>query len=249
MEEKQSPRIPFEKIGEAIKQFGKSAAAAPVLESHWYIVVVGNIDFRQHTPLWYKLIDAINEDEFKSAEATFSVNPPPQMMGFRFDVQDFSLNCGPDRWEISTKNKAKRSRLIDVASIVFKRLWEISIVAYGFHSQLNFPTNKSDVRRFLAEIMSSAGWGFRELTEDAECQYTVKNGAGDHSTAAIANVMGSPLKKSDLVLTYVREYSIGQQTSHYDLGELLRPKAEPGWAEADDFGIDFVKKINDFRKD
>jgi hypothetical protein len=246
--EDKKPSIPsFEQIGEAIKQFGKGAiATAPVLESHWYIVVVGNIDFRQHTPLWYSLIGAINEQEFGQAQKTFLVNPPPTMIGFRFDVGDFSLNCQPDRWEIASKYRQKRDRMIDVASLVFKKLWEISVRAYGLHSQLNLPTEARDAQRVLSERMSLTGLGFPDFKDSVECQYVLKNEAKDHSSATVINITGSPLKKSDIVLTYVQEYSVAQQPGYYDIGEMIRPKAEPGWQSADDFGATIVGKINGF---
>jgi hypothetical protein len=248
VENQKPPVIPFEKIGEEIKKFGKAAAVAPVLESHWYIVVIGNIDFRQHNPLWYKLIGAINDDEFLRGQKTFVINPPPSGVGFRFDVGDFSLHCGPDRWEIASKYVAKRARMIDIATLVFKKLWEISVGAYGFHSQLNLPTEAPDVQQILYRRMLASNLNLPDFSDKVECQYMLKNEVRDHSSATIIQMNGSPLKTSDLIFTYVQEYSVGQQIGYYDIGEIMRPKAEPAWQKADDLGASVVQKINEFSR-
>jgi hypothetical protein len=244
--EAQKPIPTFEQIGETIKQIGKSVPMPPVafsLESHWYLVVAGHIDYRQHTPLWYKLIDAINDEEFENAKRTLLFNPPPTMIGIRFDAGDFSLNCQPDRLELATKYKAKRSRLIDVASLVFKKLWEITTIAYGFHSQLVLPTRLSDAPRTLYERMSPANIGLSDFNDRIDIEYKVKNTKSD-SSATLITVGGSPFSRSDIILTCVKEYAVGEQKGYYDISDLMRPKAEADWQAADDLGVVIVNTID-----
>ena len=112
----------LERIRSAVEQAGalvlpKPEIVIPVPATDlWQIVVIGAIDTRQHSPQWYRIIEAITDNELKSAMTTlagviFPVLPtsmtlgvpPPPAFG-QFDVGPFAISVVPDKWTVNVQS-------------------------------------------------------------------------------------------------------------------------------------------------
>jgi hypothetical protein len=239
----------FEEALESVRQFGKTTAAvAPKLETFWQIVVVGHIDFRQHTPFWYKQIEALSEEEFKQAEKSFSPGMfvgGPAGLGFRFNAGTFMVTCTPDRWEIATTNREHQTRIVDILALVFdSKLFELSVFAFGINTHLVLSTKSSDARKFFARKMVNARLGLLppDDPDETEGNFTYKRVSKNGTT--LIHLYGSPLKKSDAIAFYNLEFQVPKQGGYFHLGNLVRPKVSPSWQEAEDFGSRLLYEIN-----
>jgi len=112
----------------------------------WHIAVRGNLDLRQHHPAWYKLIGCISDSELSEGLTSLQSIAFPVLHGgvMQFDVGDFAINVIPDRWMIQTITEANCDKIIKVASIVFEKLSEISLTAYGIHKNYDLGVREAN---------------------------------------------------------------------------------------------------------
>jgi len=229
----------------AIRSFSEFAATIP-FENFWNIVILGEIDYRQHSPVWYDLIGVLNKEERVRADKSFLASLGPSMGTpvFRFDIGLFSIVCLPDRWEILTKDRQQQKRIVDVACLVFKKLWEIPVTTVGFNSQVVLKTKFKNAQEILAEKMRRAGLGFPQLKGKPDSQFVFRN-TGEASSTVI-NLIGSSLNASDVILSYNREFPIRPKfkEGYYDAAEWIVPNAQTSWAEADEVGNGVLHALN-----
>jgi hypothetical protein len=245
MERKNTPHpVPSDLIKQA------AAGALPSLASNaptptaahpievWQIVVVGNIDLRQHHPYWYRQIEAITESEMaaaiKSLQALIVPTPPgapPQATFLQFDIGEFIVNVIADRWIIQTDKEAVCPRMVAVASLVFKKLWEISITAFGVNRTWTLKLSTVTAAQFLGDRLrqtdlalpagkSSGQFFFADIAADFTTNYTL---------------LPSPVNDKSLLVTYNRHHAIVKaagKPNYFDLGDLINGCAESDWKSA-----------------
>src|SRR5258708_407316 len=127
------------------------AESTPVRASHFSIVALGPMNPRLHHPLWYKVIGAISEDEQAAALAAPNLVVLPPLS--RFEVSGITIGCQENRWEISTEQSSLRSRIKDIACLVFQKLFETPIQLFGFNNNFQMETSVPNVRKCLSEVI------------------------------------------------------------------------------------------------
>lgn len=207
----------------------------------WQIVVIGHIDFRQHTPVWYGQIGAIDEIEKKAASQSFTIDGPLPLT-FEFDTGKFRVKCMQDRWEIFTGQQDQKSRIIEVADVVFKKLNEMHVTAFGMNTQQPIRTKHKDVAKRLADLVIGAGIGLPRFANEREANIALKNVTGDDS--AVINVARSPAEATDLMVMYNREHRIVNVKGYFDLGDMIRERANDAWQEGEKAARNVLKSFD-----
>jgi hypothetical protein len=216
----------------------------------WQIVVVGMIDVRQHHPLWYELIGCISPAEkiagLKSQVAIVLPSAPGMPMQgtlMQFDVGGFAIICTPDKWTIQTSDDANRSRILTIATTIFRKLNEISIVAYGINRTMSVDTGKTSGKQFLSDKVAGIGLGLER--GNSECQIVYTTHLGDSDTTV--QIAPSSVGERGLHVFYNRNHPIGPQVGYYDLGDMLILNGENDWKMAEKYRKDLIAFVDGSR--
>ena len=217
-------------------------------DEHWQIVVTGTIDTRQHSPNWYRLIECISEAELEEAKKTLTVVQVPipapatgvgrQPNVCQFDTGQFAIIVVPDRWIIQTIHEHQRARIAEVASIVFRRLNEIYVSAFGVNRLRAVRTHPLLSKQFLADRLARTGLAFPAGKGSGQVTYTLNGDVDTNIT-----VFPSPVEEHRLTVTYNRHHQIIPQEGYYDVGEMITKSAEPDWASAADYASQLTEEI------
>src|SRR6266436_391884 len=121
------------------------------------IVALGSMNPRLHHPLWYRIIGAITEEEEALATASPNLVVIPPLA--RFEVAGITIACQENRWEISATQPALRTRIRDVAALVFKKLYETPIQTYGLNNNFEIETGIAKVSKCLGDLFLSLDLG------------------------------------------------------------------------------------------
>ena len=208
----------------------------------WQIVVTGTIDPRQFGPLWFQLIGCINEQEFLAAQRSLVVvGIPPQgqsplPMGAippinlcQFDVGPFAVIVTADRWTIQTASEDQRGRILDVTVVVFRKLNEIYVNAFGVNRLFGVSTSTSTAKEFLASKVAAADFGLPEGNAESQISYTQHRPDFD----TMIQLTASPLDPRRVNILYNRHHPIKTPAQGYfDVGEMLIDVAESDWNSA-----------------
>lgn len=243
----------YDRIADAMSNVGLPSlqqmippAAPPEPVDIWQIVVVGTIDARQHHPQWYRMIGCIDDGELKAALSTLAMGVIPTSPGMpvqvsvcQFAVRSIILIVQPDRWVIQTFDKDQCNRIIEVASLVFRTLNEIGIVAYGINKLWGLKLGRLSARRFLTDKLAAADLALP--TGDTEATITYAQHSPDFSDTVIQL---SPLAGNEqwLTIAYNRNHSVAEKnkkagvTGYFDLGKMILDDAQSDWQVASDYG-------------
>jgi hypothetical protein len=202
----------------------------------WQIVVAGNMDPRQHVPQWYQLIGCINSDETKAGVATFGLGVQSE---FLFDVGAFAISVDAHKWTISSIHPENRARMVQIASVVFDRLKELAIPAYGINRWIILKPGMSRPDRIVANMIAEAAMGFSR--GEATCQIDFRKTEDKFET--YVKVAPSVIALDELVVIYNRHHPIPPQSGYYDVGPMIQRDAEPAWQAADEYGHAFSERL------
>ncbi|HEX4125660.1 MAG TPA: hypothetical protein VHY37_13105 [Tepidisphaeraceae bacterium] len=223
---------------------GISATPMAVPVDARQVVVVGNIDPRQHHPYWYRQIDVITDDELALGLKTLvAVVPPPtpgasQASFVQFDVGAFTIIVVPDKWTIQTIVEANRSRMLDVVSLVFdKKLYELPISAFGINRNWTVKLESITASQFLGDKLLETDLALPRGNAGGQLSFT------NHSAEFDTNytLLPSPENEKWLHIAYNRHHPIQKGTGkphYFKLGDLIKDKAELDWQSAVQYGLD-----------
>ena len=216
---------------------------APSFPNAWHIVVVGNIDPRQHHPMWYGLIGCLSESEIKEAMPTIDAG----MNYWAFNCHAYRIIAQYNKWEISTTAKDNVPRIKEVACRVFSRLFEITIAAIGVNAQFHIETKAPDVREILRNKVLGTNLGFSGH-KDADSQIVYRWNDGTYTTAWLVCPSLSGL--NTIYIAQDKQYKIQKTDAGPDgffkFEEILHRFAEKAWQEAELFGEAVSEKLDHF---
>lgn len=98
------------------------------------IVVLGAMNPSIHHPSFYLSIGAISKGAAEKALRSPTVLCTPQAA--RFDLNDISMICMLDRWQISSSNESDLAEITDIAQRVMKTLYHTPVASFGFNLDL-----------------------------------------------------------------------------------------------------------------
>ena len=125
-----------------------------------------------------------------------------------------------------------RQRIVEVAAIVFTKLNEIFVSAYGVNRFFDVTTTRASAKQLLARKLISAGLALPEGNAEAAINF-VHHDAGFDTSIQIQ----SPEDKRLSVLHNRHHQSPFASTvaGYFDLGKELRDHAELDWTAADEY--------------
>lgn len=224
---------------------GLSVPVLPPPPDSWQIVVVGNIDPRQHHPTWYRQIGGISDGEFALAMKTLTGFIPPPMPGtsptsfVQFDTGDFALAVVGDRWTIQTTAEAGRRRMLDVVSLVFdEKLFELSITAFGINRNWTVKLESMTASQFLGHRLQETNLAFPKGNGTGGPIF-FSNPSGEFDTTYTI----SPMLNNEkwLQVAYNRHHPIPKSAGkpfYFALGEMVKGNAESDWQSAVQYGLE-----------
>jgi hypothetical protein len=225
------------------------AAAAPQPIELWQLVVTGNIDARQHHPLWYHIIECINKDELEYAKQTLVAVGLPTVVGqatmsqtsmCQFDAGPFSVITVADKWTIQTAKRENCGRMINVASVVFKKLNELYVSAYGVNKLFDLKLSSTTSGQFLSDRISSAGLAIKKGKGSGQITHTQNLNGSD----VLIQLSQSPTGDRWLHVLHNRHHPLVYDEAKYiDLGELLNQNAESDWSSASQYGSELAEQL------
>jgi len=212
----------------------------------WQIVVVGNIDFRQHHPYWYKYIGCLTDAELVVANKSLTAlpnilgqNPPGGLV--QFDAGAYSLTVVSDKWMIQTTIESNVGRIVDVVSVVFdKRLDDTGVNAYGINKIWCAKLAGITAKQLLANKLSATDLALPKGNAEANLVY---NRHFEDSSTAI-HLSPSVFGDGYLLVMYNRHHPIEKQPEgfhRFDLGKLVKENADSDWKSA----ADYAAELND----
>ena len=200
--------------------------ASPPREAY-YVVVSGAMNTQIHHPQWYRIIGAIDEAELQA-----SLRNPTNFTGAALSVVQFgapalTVTCQPGAWWIHSSDANQWARMIDVTALVFARLKETPVTAYGFTSQLHIDTVAPDTKSVLAESILGMKLGFpggSGKSAGSNIALTVT----DEDAVVNTSIQPSILSERAIFLNLNCQYSspTAAAPGYFDLGVLLKGRFE-----------------------
>lgn len=188
------------------------------------IVVVGGMNPRVHSALFYRTINLISDDELRAAHAaqTTIILPQTAQLDLAADVR---VVCLPDRWQISTPNEERTARILEVASAVHRALDHTPVLGFGFNFDFVRPVHGAPERRF-AELARTLPLGFGD-GDDAAASFSYVTRTDDVETRRRHTVHISPLTDPAdqiFVKNNFHHEITPRAGGHFDLGTVMQAR-------------------------
>lgn len=200
----------------------ESLIASPPREAY-YVVVTGAMNPQIHHAEWYRVIGAIDEAELQNS----LVNPMnitgPAVSTVQFGSPTLTVTCQPGNWWIHSADANQWLRMMDIAALVFARLKETPVTAFGFTSQLHIDTVAPDTKSVLAEIISGMKLGFPEGSGKSTGS-NISLSVTDEDAIVNASLQPSILSERAIFINLNSQYSSPKTAApgYFDLGVLLK---------------------------
>lgn len=214
---------------------------APPREA-FYVVVAGLMNPAIHHPHWYRVIGAIDEAELQSSLTNGVNSTTPIAAQLQFGVPRFSVSCQPGQWWIQTHDPDSWARMIKIASLVFSRLNETPVSAFGLLSQCHLDTQTSEVKSIIAKSIVDMNFGLRAGKSTASnVQMTVI----EEDFEVITSIQPSLISEISIFGSHHCQYQPPKAPSGYfDLGALLGARIEKYLETSKTFFSDIVAAVN-----
>ena len=183
------------------------------------IGVTGSMNPAIHHLLWYKVIGAIDDEEYQAA-IRFPFNTTTQLLSqLRFGTPLLVIQCQQNEWSIQGHGDESWSRMVRVASLVFEKLNETPVNGFSMTSQKHLATSITDVKSALAEKIHGTGLGF-PAGDNRGSSIELTVGIEDYQ---LKTALQPSVKGPDKLFTYYQHiYPVPQDAATYfDLGKLI----------------------------
>ncbi len=211
---------------------------------HFSVVAVGPMNPRLHHPLWYRLIGAISEEEEAAAVASSNLILIQPLGRFELAASGITVQCQESRWEVIATQPSQRERIKDIASIVFKKLYETPITIFGFNNNFEVETSVTNVRRCLADSVVSLDLGFG-AEGDGSC--TIRFSDLQKTRRTQISIGPSELSQDVLSFGFNSQYNtrdeVGKDPGYFDLGDLIARHYNSDYEVAVDLAARFVANL------
>jgi hypothetical protein len=142
---------------------------------------------------------------------------------------------------IQTVTESNCDRIIEVAAIVFRRLNEISLTAYGINKSMVLELEKRTAKQFLANQLIGANLALRKCDGEARMFFVEHREDGDTQIW----LHPSPAGERWLNVEHNEHHPIttAGASEYFDLGAMLNRDAKADWKTASRYGDDLAKAI------
>ncbi len=214
------------------------ANAPPPPPPELYAIVMAGIhDPRQHNPIWYQLIGSLSEKESQGALASTMVTPDLSM----FDAGVFSVVCGRNHWQITTRKEDNWTRIVDVAKHVFDvKLYEVSITAIGGNCILHPETKHKRTGPLIARGIMGTNM-VPDFGDVSNATATLVSESGRRKTTI--EIGESVLGTNRLAVTHSVHRTLPQRPGYYTIGGELQ-HCDGDWRHGKKFASELVEKFN-----
>jgi hypothetical protein len=218
------------------------ASPAIVLPRDTFIVTVaGAMNPAIHHAQWYRAIGAIDETELQAALKLPNIATTPTLSQVQFGEPQLTVVCQPLQWSIQSQSSESWERLIHIASLVFSKLNETPVTAYGFTEQRHKDTEAADVKETLGLLITSLNLGFPlGKTTGSTIQLNIQE--EDHQVVGL--IQPSALSERAVFGFYNRTFPSPRGIDYFDVGLLLKERYSRFGEAANQFFSDLVASIN-----
>lgn len=143
--------------------------------------------------------------------------------------------CIGPNWTISTIDRDLRTKILDVATVVFEALGHTPVLAYGLSSAFHRKTDVQNVATRLAEFVDSTPIAFpgqKGASRSATFLYTLPSPSRSLNVILAPSTFGADM----VFVSFNAHHPIILKDAgfqQFDLGVLLRESAEKDWEEAE----------------
>jgi hypothetical protein len=214
-----------------------SEAATPQPKWLYSIVVAGAIDPRQHVPHWYRTIGLLSDEEFAHAMKTLQMGDGKvQFIGPK---GAFVILCNANQWQISTDGTSDlaRQKIVDIAALVFDKLYETFFLAFGVNTHATLPTKVPHV----GFALRSALGGFLPPANSPDMHFITADHQPDGTTVTIQLMQGEAAPNFLSVGYGVHHPTKGM--GQFDFGEVLRRHCKRDWQQGEAFAKASVLRV------
>jgi hypothetical protein len=189
----------------------------------YFVVVSGAMNPQIHHPHWYRMIGAIDEAELQASLSNSANSTGPAVSVVQFGAPALTVTCQPAAWWIHSNDANLWPRMIDVTALVFARLNETPVTAYGFTSQVHVDTIAPDTKLVLAGSILGMKLGFPEgsgKSTGSNIALTVT----DEDAVVSSYIQPSILSERAIFVYLSCQYSspTAAAPGYFDLGVLLK---------------------------
>ncbi|MFZ0772616.1 MAG: hypothetical protein WCA49_06485 [Candidatus Sulfotelmatobacter sp.] len=195
-------------------------AEATAPRETYTIGVTGSMNPAIHHAQWYRTIGAIDEAQLQAALQNPFNSTAQFLSQVQFGAPPLTIICQPENWWIQSTDSNSWPRMLDVASIVFARLNETPVTAYGFTAQQHIDTDCPDTKTILGSSLRELRLGLPtgKVTGTNATISVVEEDFTVH-----ASIQASLLSERAIYVFYQAQYQAPATPGRYfDLGELLR---------------------------
>lgn len=210
---------------------------------YFSVVIIGAMSPPLHFPGWYSRHGLLTDEEAKSAGESPALLIAPEYS--RFQTAGIRVICEQAKWEIACFDDATRSRILMIASKVFKILKETVVTAYGFNSYADLDTKASKVSEILAGLASSTGLGFED-EGNRTCEFSYRNELP--LIGSVKTVVVRPSERITAVwVAYNTTHAVIKSPAgkYFELAASLSAHFEAHWEDAKWMGTRTVARINE----
>jgi hypothetical protein len=208
------------------------------------VLVVGSMNPAIHHPFWYRSIGAMDEAELQGALKLPTNATTPALSLVQFGVPRLSVNCQQTQWLIQSNEPSQWERMVAISALVFSKLDETPVSAYGLLSQRHLPTQAPDVKSAIASSIFGLQLGFPAgKSTTSSVQMTVLEEDYELTTLIQPSVMS----EQSIFCHYHQQYQAPRPSEgyeHFDLGALLKGRLEKYLSGSDKFCSDVVSALN-----
>ncbi len=207
---------------------------------YYNIVAVGAMNPRIHTPLWYRLIDCLTEDQERAIKEIVVIP------GFaRFASPEYIIHCAEDRWEVATFEEKYRERILGVACKVFEKLNETPVSAIGFNTVTNLQIAKANVPKALGKLGFATGFSLSNADE-TDCTFGFSR--REPFRVVVANVAASPIREDMVLINYNTHIDFKPVPGYRNMTPDFIGNFEPHEREAKSFAEKIVNRISEVER-
>ena len=206
----------------------------PIPRNAQLVLVAGKMNPSMHHPQWYRAISAIDDKELRGTLKGESGATTPIVSQFQFGSPNFTITCQPHLWTIQSAEESSWKRMIEIASLVFAKTNNPSMLAYGLMVQRHIDTDR-DVKAFLADSVAGLHLGL-PTSKSVNTNITLSNpGDGFTITSAIqTSVLG------DRVVFGLYHYDYPTN----EIESVLDGRFDRFISDSDKFFADIVAAVN-----
>ena len=211
----------------------------------YFVVVNGQMNPAIHHPQWYRHIGAIDEAELQASLPIQTNSTSPVLSQVQFGSPALTVVCQPENWWIQSNDAQTWARMMDITALVFAKLNETPVNAYGFTSQVHIETVAPDTKSVLADSIWGLKLGFPEASRKSTAS-NVTLSVVEEDAVITASLQPSLLSERAIFVFLNAQYPAPRGTTlgYFDLGVLLKGRFEKYLRVEEAIRADMLANVN-----